>query len=342
MPRLSARPPTAEDLRREVARLAGPAFAPGVRLAAAVSGGPDSLALLALGAEAFGPRLAVVSVDHGLRPEASAEAEAVAARAAALGLAGAVLRLAPPPAPPRGGLQAWAREARYAALAGWCRAEGAALLLTAHHADDQAETLLMRLQRGSGLSGLAGIRPAVALGPEGPLLLRPLLTWRKAELAAVVRARGWEAAEDPANRDPRFDRTRARAALARARLDPRPLAASALHLAEAEEALSWAAARARASRIEPRADGLLLLVEGLPAELRRRLLADGLRALGAQPRGGGVARLVARLEAGGAGTLGGLAARPTREGWLVRPAPPRRAAAQKPASRGTGQSPTSR
>jgi tRNA(Ile)-lysidine synthase len=140
-------------------------------------------------------RVAVATVDHGLRAEAAEEAAAVAALCARLGVPHATLRLTMATG---SAIQARARAARYAALAGWARAEGLAALATAHHLDDQAETLAMRLNRGAGARGLAGMR-AVATVPGDPALplLRPLLGWRRAELAAVVRACGLDAADDP-------------------------------------------------------------------------------------------------------------------------------------------------
>ncbi len=325
MPGLSRQPPLApESFRAEVMRIAGEARASGP-VAAAVSGGPDSLALLWLAWQAFGSALCVLTVDHGLRPGSAAEAEGVRAHAAALGLEAAVLTLAE--APRGNSVQNWARKARYAAMAGWCRAHHVPLLMTAHQADDQAETLLMRLARGSGPAGLGGIWPARSLG-GGVLLVRPLLGVRRQELAAIVAAAGWRPVEDPANRDPRFDRTRMRTLLAREPLlDPLRLGRAAAALRESEAALQWAAARAWEGRVRRTGDALCLEVEGLPAELCRRLLARALEEMGAVPRGGAVARLVDRLAAGGAGTLGGIAASATAEGWLLRPAPPRRSSA---------------
>ncbi|WP_086607241.1 tRNA lysidine(34) synthetase TilS [Erythrobacter donghaensis] len=205
-------------------------------LGLAVSGGPDSLALLLLAAEALPGRIAVASIDHGLRPEAADEVALVGRVAAERGIPFTPIsvRLAP------GNLQAEARRARYAALAQWAGAEGLGALATAHHADDQAETLLMRLNRGSGLAGLAGVRAATVIEGSAIPLLRPLLGWRKAELAAVVAAAGIVPAQDPSNTDPAYDRARLRAALADADwLDPLQLAASAGHLAEAWQALGW-------------------------------------------------------------------------------------------------------
>jgi len=260
------------------------------------------------------------------------ECAAVAALAAGLGLPHATLTLAQPLGPAN--IQAGARDARYAAMAGWCRGQGIGYLLTAHHADDQAETLLLRLARGSGLAGLAGIRRAQML--HGVWVLRPLLDWRRAELADALAQSGWPAADDPSNRDPRFDRTRARDLLAReSLLKPERLAAAAGFLAEAAEALDWAADRAWASRVSRVSRGekgmadvsdILIDPEALPAEVQRRLLLQGLAELGySAPRGPDVARLLARLAQGGSGTLGGVRVRALGDrGWLLSAAPPRR------------------
>ncbi|TPE58459.1 tRNA lysidine(34) synthetase TilS [Sandaracinobacter neustonicus] len=311
-------PLTADSFAAEVLRLAPESS--GANLAIAVSGGPDSLALMALAADSFGPRAHVLSVDHGLRGEAAGECAMVATLAAGLGLPHATLTVS---VASGGDLQARARTARYAALAGWCRARQIGVLMTAHHADDQAETLLLRLARGSGLSGLAAIRARSER--DAVTLIRPLLGWRRADLAALVAARGWTPADDPSNRNPRFDRTQARAALtALPWLNPDRLAASTAHLAEAEAALAWAAARAFATRSEPRGDALLLDPDGLPAELRRRLLADGLRSFGVEADGPALARLLARLEAGGSGTLGAVQARGAGGRWTLKVAPARR------------------
>jgi tRNA(Ile)-lysidine synthase len=205
-------------------------------LGLAVSGGPDSLALLLLAHAALPGQIAVASIDHGLRPEAAGEVALVERITAERGIPFTPLKVSLAP----GNVQARAREARYAALAQWALVEGLGAVATAHHADDQAETLLMRLNRGSGLAGLAGVRAASRIDGSEVTLLRPLLGWRKAELAEVVAAAGITPAADPANTNPDFDRARLRMALAAADwLDPMQLAASAAHLAEGWQALDW-------------------------------------------------------------------------------------------------------
>ncbi len=205
-------------------------------LGLAVSGGPDSLALLLLAHAALPGRIAVASVDHGLRPEAAGEVALVERIAGERGIPFAPLTVTLAP----GNVQAQARAARYAALAEWAQSSGLGAVATAHHADDQAETLLMRLNRGSGLAGLAGVRARSTIEGSDVTLLRPLLGWRKAELAAIVAAPGITPAFDPSNTNPDFDRARLRARLAEADwLDPVQLAASAAHLAEGWQALEW-------------------------------------------------------------------------------------------------------
>jgi tRNA(Ile)-lysidine synthase len=205
-------------------------------LGLAVSGGPDSLALLLLADAALPGQIAVCSIDHGLRAEAAGEVALVERIAGERGIPFTPVTVALAP----GNTQARGREARYGALAAWAQDKGLGAVATAHHADDQAETLLMRLNRGSGLAGLAGVRARSTIEGSEVTLLRPLLGWRKAELAAVVAEAGITAAADPSNTNPAFDRARLRAALAEADwLDPVALATSAAHIAEGWQALDW-------------------------------------------------------------------------------------------------------
>ena len=300
--------------------LAGAGVLPDDRVAVAVSGGADSLALLLLAHAAIGERLIVLTVDHGLREGSAAEAAMVACVSAGLGVAHSTLSWAGDK--PAANLQAAARTARYALMDAWCVDADVPWLLTAHHADDQAETLLMRLARGSGLGGLAGIRARRTLA-GGTVLLRPLLGVRRAALRAVVDAAGLTPVDDPANRDPRHDRTRVRQLLAGVPdLDALRFAASAAHLAAAAAALDWAEALAWDSRAEAGPAGLVVDAAGLPAELRHRLAARALMELGVAADGPAVARMVARLEAGAAATLGGVQVRGHGR-WVFRPVPPR-------------------
>ena len=202
----------------------------------AVSGGPDSVALLLLASEAMPGEVSVASVDHGLRPDSADEVAFVADLCRDRDLPFTRLSIQVP----NGNLQAKAREARYRALEDWAREHGLGALATAHHAEDQAETLLMRLARGSGLSGLAGVRAASHL-PDGETpLLRPLLRWHKSELERIVAQSGIEPVRDPSNQDTSFDRVRSRQQLSRIDWLPvESVALSAEHLAEAWRAIEW-------------------------------------------------------------------------------------------------------
>lgn len=163
------------------------------------------MALLLLAHAAFPARVEAATVDHGLRPHSAAEANMVANWCASQDLPHVVLR---PKEPITGNIQSSARAARYALMEGWRADRGLDWLLTAHHADDQLETILMRLNRGSGVSGLAGVRE------RSGLVLRPLLRWRKAELIALAEAARLPFVHDPSNSDPRYDRAALRLRLA--------------------------------------------------------------------------------------------------------------------------------
>jgi tRNA(Ile)-lysidine synthase len=183
-------------------------------LVLAVSGGPDSVALMWLAARwrralVRGPRLLVVTVDHGLRPEAAREARDVKRLAGLFDLTHRTMRWAG--AKPTTGLPAAAREARYRLLVQAAGAVGATHVLTAHTRDDQAETLLMRLLRGSGIAGLSAM--ARLTERDGIVLARPLLDIPKSQLVATLRRAKVDFADDPTNRDIAFMRPRLRALL---------------------------------------------------------------------------------------------------------------------------------
>lgn len=291
-----------------------------MRLGIAVSGGPDSLALLLLAAQALPGRIAAATVDHGLRPQSAAEADAVAAICADLNIPHAILPVTLAP----GNLQSEARRARYGALEHWAGANGIAALATAHHADDQAETLLLRLNRASGVAGLAGTR-ARAVVPGGTLpVLRPVLTWRREELGAVVTAAGLVPADDPSNRDDRFDRARMRRSLAGADwLDIAAIAQSAAHIADADVAMDWAARREWAECVSE--EGLARVYRPhAPRAIAMRVLTRLVTEMdGAEPRGGAIAHLFQTLVAGQPASIGGLVARPLASGWHFTRAPKR-------------------
>jgi tRNA(Ile)-lysidine synthase len=307
-------PEAAARLRADLEGLTGGVVG---RLGIAVSGGPDSLALLLLSAAAWPGQVEAATVDHGLRSESTAEAEFVAALCRALGVPHAILR---PQRPIEGNLQSEARQARYALLDEWRTARSLDWILTAHHADDQAETLLMRLNRGSGVAGLAGVRAV------NGRVVRPLLAWRRAELAAIVAEAGIEAIADPSNADIRFDRARVRGEMAQASwLDPPAMARSASALADAEKAIEWSTEQLSGERITQDGEGLSLDPSDLPAELVRRLLLRSLRQLApaAAPRGEELSRMAAALARGESATLAGIKAT-GGEIWRLAPAPSRR------------------
>ena len=271
-------------LDRLFARCAG---ARGVLLA--VSGGSDSTALALLyaaWAEAApaAPPAVVASVDHGLRADAAGDVAAVAVLAARLGLPFRALRIDAPP--PSGNLQAWARERRYALLAEAARMANCDVVLTAHTLDDQAETLLLRLARGSGVRGLAAMAPDAALD-DGIRLVRPLLGIARATLREALLRRGIGWRDDPSNTDPRYARVRLRALmpqLAAEGLDAPRLAATAAQLGRAAAAIDWAVGRlaGEAARVDP--GGFVRLapdvVAAAPAEIRLRLLSELIRWVG--------------------------------------------------------------
>ncbi|HEY7552986.1 MAG TPA: tRNA lysidine(34) synthetase TilS [Hyphomicrobiaceae bacterium] len=254
--------------------------------ALAVSGGSDSTALmvvfadwLRLRGEDFGG-YSVLTVDHGLRAEAAAEARAVAAAAHGLGYRHTTLVWQGPK--PATGIQAAARAARYRLMGDHLRAHGLRFLLTAHTRDDQAETVLMRLARGSGIDGLAAMSPVSPLsarhtadaGGGGLWIVRPLLDVPKSCLRATLEARGVAWIEDPGNAAPEFERARLRAA--RASLDalgltPAMLALSAARLAGARRALEASADRL----CDPREDVVRVDHCGFVAIDRARLRQAG-------------------------------------------------------------------
>jgi tRNA(Ile)-lysidine synthase len=266
---------------------------PGIVIA--VSGGPDSTALLLLAArwakrqKRWAPKLVAVTVDHGLRPQAAAEAAAVKRLAHHLGVAHTTLRWRDKK--PKSGLQNAARIARYRLLAQATTRAGYAHIMTAHTLDDQAETVLFRLARGSGITGLAGMATASLLpvGGNEIFLVRPLLHIPKSRLVATLKAAGIAYAEDPSNNDPRFTRARLRAlmpALAREGLDARGLSRLAVRLRRAEATIEFAVHAARAA-LAPgpwRAHAPIVFenarFEQLPAEVGLRLLGRAIAHAG--------------------------------------------------------------
>lgn len=320
-------PPSAEVERfaGDLERLTG---AEPAKLGVAVSGGPDSVALLLLANAAYPGRVHAATVDHGLRAESAGEARFVAGLCAGLSVPHSILAVE---VPEKGeGLQGEARRARYHALSAWALGQGIGLVCTAHHADDQAETILMRLQRGSGVGGLAGVR---AIRREGALTVaRPLLGWRRSELNEVVRACCVTAIDDPSNRDTRFDRVSVRQFLSgNPQFQASRLARSAASLAEANEALEWAVDMLEAERCASVDGEWRIDTASLPRELKRRLLNRAIAGLRREQEihpawsgGEDVENLLRTLEAGGTATLAGTMASADGPLWRIRPAPPRR------------------
>ncbi len=287
----------------------------GVRFGLCVSGGPDSVALLLLAKDA-GLECEAATVDHQLRAEGKGEADFVARQCTALGIAHSILTLE---TPPKGNVSAWARQERYTALLHWAQARGLGFLLTAHHADDQLETMIMRLNRGSGVAGLAGVRSA----RDG--LARPLLRWRKAELEAIVTAQDIVAVDDPSNRNDRYDRARLRKALAGADwLDPIAASRSAEALAEAEAALAWTAKAYQNRRVAEQNGIVSFDPRNLPRELQRRIVLACLRMIEptCDPRGEALDALVSGLLNDRVATIGGVKCTGGAF-WLFAKAPPR-------------------
>lgn len=278
------------------------------------------MAMLWLAVRAFPGHVAAASVDHGLRRESADEVALVGRVCARMGVPFAPLRAYILD----GNVQAEARAARYAALGEWCEAENLSALATAHHADDQAETLVMRLNRGSGLSGLAGIRPSTSISGSSLPLIRPLLGWRRAELRNIVVRNGIPFVTDPSNRDETFDRVRVRKALARSDwLDPSAIARSAGFLAEADEAIEAWTDDVWGRRANTGDERLTLPPQG-PRVVRLRLIQRALDHFGGDTRGETLARMLDALEAGETMNAGGVQASCEHGAWVFKPEPPRR------------------
>ncbi|WP_372891003.1 tRNA lysidine(34) synthetase TilS [Rhodosalinus sp.] len=305
--------------RRAVATLDRLLPDPPPRLGVAVSGGGDSMALLHLchaWTEARGVALAAITVDHGLRPEAAAEAALAAQACAGLGVAHETRAWADWNG--RGNLQDAARRARRALIADWAAEWRVGAVALGHTLDDQAETVLMRLARGSGVDGLSGM--AQASRDHGTLWLRPLLGERRAALRDWLRRRDIPWAEDPSNADDRFARVRARAILeacAPLGLDAGRLARTADAMRRAREVLGAAAADLAARAAEVTAGAVALdraALAAAPEETRLRLIAAAVGLIGGRAYRPRLDALEALAEAG-TGTLAGCRA-VTADGWL--------------------------
>ncbi|MBI1869013.1 MAG: tRNA lysidine(34) synthetase TilS [Methylocystis sp.] len=303
----------------------------------AVSGGPDSVALMLLAARWSGRSrraIAVATVDHGLRPGSGDEARRVGEWATALGFTHHLLTFAGDKPVTR--IQERARAARYALLTQCALEIGAEAIVTAHHADDQAETILFRLTRGSGVAGLAGMAASSKLGER--LLLRPLLGLRKQQLEAYCIAAGHPFLRDPSNENPAFARTRLRklrGLLETQGLDAAALARLGERAARAELALAWSAASIADALPALRAlDEFSVAARALremPRDILQRILAAEIARLsGASPRLERLERAAAKLaEALAAGTnakltIGGTAVAVSKDALTMRRETPRR------------------
>ena len=229
---------------------------------------------------------------------------------------------------PETAIQERARVARYRLLGGWLADRDLSALVTAHHLDDQAETLLMRLNRGSGVRGLAAMRLVAPIPGAKARLLRPLLTWRRSELEQVCKAAGLSPADDPSNTDEQFERVRVRKGLAQAGwLDPEGIARSAAHLVAADTALHWAVDKEWDAQVRA-SGGEIVYRPQAPFEIRRRIVRRSVAALASEGRanplrGRELDRLVTVLSKGGKATLRGVLCSGGAE-WRFSPAPRRR------------------
>lgn len=316
----------------------------------AISGGPDSTALLVLAArwrdaQKNKPKLIAATVDHGLRKEAKAEAAGVAKLARKLKVPHRILDWHGKK--PKSGLQEAARTARYALLLSLAREMKCTAIVTAHTQDDQAETVLHRIGRGSGITGLAGIRAQRTR--DGMQILRPLLGVSKAQLMAFLHKEKIAYAIDPTNADPRYLRSRLRSLaplLAKEGIDAAKLSQLARRLYRADTAIEAVVneAQARASRVsnEKRESLDPRLVFRLPEEIGLRLVRRAVNRLGHEGPAelGKLEVLFAALAASWRGgkrlrrTLAGALLDLSDDRLTIEPAPFRRSARKTQGNRG--------
>ncbi len=297
--------------------------------AVAVSGGADSLALTLLAnrwARKRGSEFTALTVDHGLRRGSRAEAKRVGAWLSARGIAHQILTWRGDK--PATNIQAIAREARYDLMAMWCARRGIKALMLAHHRDDQAETFVLRLLRGSGVDGLAAMAPVS--NRCGLTLVRPLLNVPGARLEATCRKFDQDWVDDPSNQNDEFARIRVRRSLEELAPDgnlSERLAATASNMARAREALEWATANVLSRSVVENRNGFCLIdasnLSQAPEELGLRALARIIRSIGGkpyQPRFKTLVRLLAAFRAGRlerGRTLGGCRFTAWRDGVMV-------------------------
>jgi tRNA(Ile)-lysidine synthase len=290
----------------------------------AVSGGPDSLALLLMAtiwSRDSGTPVFAATVDHGLRPDAAEEAAYVGEVSAALGVPHAVLTWRGPH--PKTRIQELAREARYRLLSEHARSVGADVLMTAHHADDQAETILFRLLHGSGVAGLAGIREETQA--YGLTLARPLLHLRKAELEQVCNAHSVRFIRDPSNIDPRYARTAMRrltALLEAEGLGPEQWQRFGRRMAGADEVLQHAVSQCRGQIArETSAEQVRLdmrMLKGLPVDVLAGVVEAEITALFNESQDIRLERLQRAAQGLGAALVAGAAWKSTLAGAILK------------------------
>jgi tRNA(Ile)-lysidine synthase len=299
----------AATIRTSLDRLAGDLPAIGL----AVSGGGDSVAMMHIAADwAKGRRLMIATVDHGLRADSAAEAQAVGRAARALGLPHVTLLWQRETT--TGNLMAQARDARLRLLSGWAQRNDLPAVCLGHTADDVAETLVMRLERGSGIDGLAAM--AAWRDAFGMRWLRPMLGAGRHDLRDWMQDHGIDWIDDPSNDNAEFDRVRVRQTIQTLGLDVAGLARSAQHIADARSALSdYALLIARDAEFTRGALSLPLAdLRDAPPEIRRRILVAGCRwVTGADypPRRATLVHALEAMMASGKVTLDGVILSPS-------------------------------
>lgn len=300
------------------------------KIGLAVSGGPDSMALLWLMKHHYDGDIFAATIDHGLRKEAAQEALHVAALCQKLEIQHDILT---PAMPITGNIQSNARKARYTLLEQWVQQKGCDYIATAHHADDQLETMIMRLNRASGIAGLAAIRE------RNGKIIRPLLGFRKTDLIQICNVAAIETINDPSNANDDFDRVKIRQWLEKCEangleliIDPIMAQKSALHLEDANNAIEYSSAILAKERISQKSDTLVLDIADLPMEYQRRLLTQGLQQIDAsiKPRGTSLEKSIKSLNNRNISMVGDIKITPKRTDkdsnktlWILSKAPPR-------------------
>ncbi len=291
------------------------------KLGLAVSGGGDSIAMMHLAAQYLPPdQLHVVTVDHGLRPDAAAEIETVCQQATALNLPHHVLQWE---WDGQGNLQAAARAGRWSAISDWALSHDITSVMLGHTEDDQVETLLMRLARGSGIDGLTAM--ARADYRDGLRVLRPLLDIARGDLRGWLRAENISWCDDPSNDDPRFDRVRARQMFCQLEalgLTRKRLLQTVDHMQAAHRSLQLAARDFASAHVRQDAGDLFFTAEALLLEHEdspRRVMVAGLMWIGGniyRPRFDRMMDVVAQVRNGQTVTLGGCLLTPLPDGGM--------------------------